>query len=229
MTFEELYKHELEHKERLRAAISIPLGLLVVIGGLLGAMLQPVWFERSVLCFLFWFAVLGSAFFFVRAVYALVRSYHGHIYKATPLALKMRTYRDGLRVWHGTYGKGPNEGDLEYNEYLERSYAEAADHNASVNLAKSEYLFRANSSVIFCVILSVITFLPFAIHRLMSPAVAQKIEIINQPATASRDQEVRMPEDKPKPVPQSPPQSPPPKPEAPPLRDLQEGHIPKEK
>jgi hypothetical protein len=58
MTFEELYKHELEQRERVRAAISTPMGLLIVIGGLLGIMLQSFWLEARPLCFLFWLAAL---------------------------------------------------------------------------------------------------------------------------------------------------------------------------
>jgi len=224
MTFEELYKHELEHKERLRAAIGIPLGLLVVIGGLLGAMLQSVWFEPGGLCFWFWLAALGSALFFVRAMYFLVRSYHGHVYKAMPFALEGRTYRDRLRHWHATYGNGSHEGDREYEEYLERLYAEAADHNACVNLAKSEYLFQANTSVVYCVILTVTTFVPFAVHRVLRPVAVQKIEIINPPRPLV-DQEMRMSNEKPKPTPPAPP----PKPPAPPLRNLREGQVPKKK
>jgi hypothetical protein len=229
MTFEELYKYELEHNERLRAAVGVPLGLLVVIGGLLGALLQSVWFEKGVLCVLFWLAALASALFFVQTVYLLARSYHGYTYKAMPFALDMRRYRDGLREWHKLYGAEPDEGDREYEKYLEHQYAEAADHNASQNLAKSEYLFRANAALVRCVILTAVTFVPFAIHRLSSPTVAQKIEIINRPTTVNRDPEIRMPNDKAKPAPQSPPQSPPPKPPAPPLRDLKEGQIPNKK
>jgi hypothetical protein len=233
MTFEELYKHELEHRERLRAAIGIPVGLLVVIGGLLGAILQSFWFEAGILCYWFWLAVLGSALFFVRAVYFLVRSYHGHTYRVMPFALESRTYRDALRDWHARYGNGPHEGDREYEDYLERLYAEAADHNAYENAAKSEHLFRANTFVVCCVISAAVTFVPFAIHRVSSPAVVHKIEITNQSATASRDQETRMSNDKPNPVPPSPPQvppqSPPPKPPAPPLRNLKEGQIPERK
>ena len=63
MRFEELYKHELEQQERLRSALSLPLGLLVAIGSLLGIMFQTVWFEVGVVSFLFYTAVLGSAFF----------------------------------------------------------------------------------------------------------------------------------------------------------------------
>jgi hypothetical protein len=223
MTFEELYKHELDQRERLRAAVSVPLGLLIVIGSLLGVMLQSFWVEAGILGFVFYLAVIGSAWFFVRTMYFLARSYHGHVYKAMPLALERWRYRDQLRDWHTKYGTGPEAGDQEFGEYLERLYAEAADHNAGINLAKSEYLFRANQSIVRCAIFTVFAFVPFTVHRGSTPNQAQKVEIINRPRVII-DQEDKMPG-------QSTPvqQQPPPKPPAPPLRDLKEGQIPKKK
>ncbi len=181
MRFEELYKHELEQRERLRSALNLPLGLLVVVGGLFGIMLQSLWFEVSVLSILFYAAALGGVLFFSQTMYFLVRSYHGHIYKAMPFALEQRTYREGLREWHTKYGNGPDEGDREWVEYLERLYAEAADHNAGMNLIKSDYLFRANGAIIKCVICAVLAFVLFATHRALSPAAPQRIEIVGRP------------------------------------------------
>ena len=121
----------------------------------------------------------------------MVRYYHGHTYRVMPFALERRKYRDALRDWHSRYGSGPGEGDREYEDYLERLYAEAADHNAYENAAKSEYLFRANTSVVCCVISAAVTFVPFAIHRVLRPAVVLKVEITNESAAASHDQETR--------------------------------------
>jgi hypothetical protein len=98
-----------------------------------------------------------------------------------PFALEQRTYRDQLRDWHTKYGNGPADGDQEFEAYLERSYAEAADHNARVNDAKSGYLFRANTFIVYCVILTVATFCFFAVHRELTPPAAQRIEIVNPP------------------------------------------------
>jgi hypothetical protein len=187
MTFEELYKHELEQRERVRAALGTPMGLLVVVGGLLGIMLQSFWFEARLLCYFFWLAALGSSFSFVTAMYFLVRSYHGHVYKTMPLALEQRNYRDQLREWHTKFGNGPADGDREYEAYLERLYAEAADHNARVNDAKSAFLYRANTSIVYFVILTVATFVPYAAHRALVPPVAQKIEIVDQSKGRSGD------------------------------------------
>ena len=178
MTFEELYKSELEHKERLRGAVGLPLGLLMVIGGLLGTMSQSMELRPTLSSVWFWIAVTGGVVYFVRAAYVLIRAYHGHVYKAMPFALQQKEYRDQLREWHAKYGGGAHEGDVEYENYLERLYAEAADGNARVNTVKSEYLFSANASLIVCVILTAIAFLPYAVSRRLVSEPVQKVQIV---------------------------------------------------
>ncbi len=178
MTFEELYKSEFEHRERIQAAIGIPVGLLVIIGGLLGLMLQSAWFEKRFICIWFWVSVLTASVHFVMAVYFLIRSYHGHHYKMAPFAREQRDYRLALRDWYSKQGKDPSEGDKEYAAWIENLYVEAADHNARTNYDKSEYLFRANAAVVKCLILAVLTFLPFATHRILTPPPTQKVEIV---------------------------------------------------
>lgn len=225
MSAEELYKQETEHRERIRTALGVPVGLLVVIGGGLGAMLQSAWIEVGVLCIFFWLLASASCGFFLKAMYFLVRSYHGHVYRQMPFPAEQLRYRDGLREWHNKYGGGQVEADREYAAYLEDRYTDAADHNAYVNVAKSEYLFRANASMVNCVVLTVLAFVPFATHRISNPAAVQKIEILKWP-TDTQGAKSMSNENQPVQKPATAP-PPPPKPPAPPLRDLKEGQIPR--
>ena len=139
-----------------------------------------------------------------------------------PFALEQWRYRDALRVWHTENGNGPDDGDREWEAYFEELYAQAADHNAGMNLARSDYLFRANSAIVRCVISVVIAFVPFTLHRVTSPPPAQRIEMVNQSKLRSEEEKI---------VPSSnkPASAPPPKPMPPPLRDLKEGQIPNKK
>lgn len=137
----------------------------MIIGGALGTIVQAAWAEKTVLCFAFWLATACCIACYLRTIYFLVRSYHGHVYRFLPFALEIRSYRDDLRHWYATYGGGSDEAEKEFEEYLERLNAEAADHNARINLEKSEYLFRANTWLVYCVILTVAAFVPFTAHR----------------------------------------------------------------
>ena len=178
MTFEELYKSELEHKERLRGAVGLPLGLLMVIGGLLATMSQSMELMPTLPFVLFWIAVTGGVGYFVRAAYFLIRAYHGHVYKAMPFALQRKEYSDQRREWHTNHGGGAHEGDVEYANYEERLYAEAADRNADVNTVKSGHLFSANASLIVCVILTAIAFLSYAVSRRLVSEPVRKVQIV---------------------------------------------------
>ena len=227
MTFEDLYKREIDQKEKLNSELSLPLGLLVAVGGLLGAMLQSAWFEFGILSACFYLAALASAGFFTATMYFLVRSYYGHTYRGMPFALQLMDYRDKLRKWHSTYGTGPDAGDREWEQYLEDAYADAADFNGNVNLIKSQYLFRARGAVVGCAISTVLTFVPFGIHKAVSPSPPQRIEIVNP--DINKQGKLITEEDKTMPPQTKPAALPPPKPLPPPFRVLKEGEIPKKK
>ena len=88
MKFEELYTAEMDQKGKLNSELSLPLGLLVAIGGLLGVMLQSIWFKVEFLAFFFYLAAMVCGAFFFATMYFLVRAYHGQTYKAMPFALR---------------------------------------------------------------------------------------------------------------------------------------------
>ena len=84
--------------------MGLPLGLLMVIGGLLGTMSESMKLMPTLPSVLFWIAVTGGVVYFVRAAYFLIRAYHGHVYKGMPFALQRKEYRDQLREWHANHG-----------------------------------------------------------------------------------------------------------------------------
>ena len=178
MTFEDLYNAEMEQRERIQASIGMPVGLLVVIAGLLGLMIQSSWFERRFLCVWFWLFAFATAGVYSRAVYFLARVYLGHRYRMTPFACEQRDYKIKLRAWYVRQGRNPEEGDKDYAAWIDSKYAETADFNARSNYDKREYLFRANKAVVTCLILAVLTFLPFAVHRMNTPPAVQKVQIV---------------------------------------------------
>ena len=79
MKFDELYRHELDERERLRSGASITIGVLAIIGGLLAAMFQGTWFEASATSVLFLLLSSSAAISFCVALYHLICSYHGHV------------------------------------------------------------------------------------------------------------------------------------------------------
>lgn len=176
--FADLYREQLEHRDRIRGALSIPFALLVVLGGLLGQMLRDVWADDNLITWIFWTAGGSGAYFFVRATYYLIRSYHGHRYKGMPTAIERRDFQDELRKWYAEQGRDIAAADAEYSEWLSEQHAKAAHHNWYANAAKSEFLFRANGALIFCGILTAVAYIPFAIHDRLVVQPQQAVSIV---------------------------------------------------
>jgi hypothetical protein len=226
MDFEALYYHELSERERIRSAISVTVGVLALLGGLLGSMIQTAWIDTTAAGATFAaLMVLSIASFLTALIYA-VRSYHGEPYQIMAFAMECREYRDQLIAWHTLYGGGKDGAAEEFSAYLEAQYAVAAEANAWVNWRRSALLSSANRAAILCGFAALAAFAPLVIHRAGLPDPVQKIEVIRVPAMPSQGAD-RMTDEKPKPSAPTPP--PPPKPTPPPLRELREGQIPRKK
>src|SRR3970040_158064 len=165
----ERYAAEFEHRERLRNAVNIPLGVLIVFGGILGTMYRGYGFAPGLLTWLFLWPFTAAIYFFLRTAFYLIRSYHGHTYKTLPLAQELDEYRRILVEWHTEFAEGQQAGESEYTQYVADCLAKAADHNAVVNATKSEYLFRANTALIYCGVLVGLSFLPYAVQERQRP------------------------------------------------------------
>jgi hypothetical protein len=170
MDFEELYRVELAEHERLRSATAIPLGLLTIFGGIIGGMVPFLWWEAAPGAIALISLTCAATVTFLRALYHLIRSYHGHTYEAIPFALDCKSYRDDLRGWYAVQGGDAASADAEFRHYIEEQYAAAADHNGRVNAAKSAHLYKANAAVICCGLLVLAALVPFWLHRATTAA-----------------------------------------------------------
>jgi hypothetical protein len=225
MKFEELHKHELAERDRLRSAATPVIGLLVLLGGALGAMLQNAWFEARPLSIAFGLAAVAAGITFLVACWLVARCCHGHTYKILPSPGECRTFHLMLRDWHKNYGAGEAAADKEFDDWVEERCCEAADVNTQLNLNRSRLLYHAHTATIGCAVLILLTAVPYTVHRhalqhALQPA--QRVEIVGVPADELKRAFMASQEQKPQP-----PQQPPPKPVGPPLRDLREGALPK--
>ncbi len=185
MKFDELYRHELEERERLRASANVTIGALALLAGLLGSMLQGVWFDGLALSIAFGVLAGVAASYFLRGLYFLIRCYHGHTYKVMPSPMDCKDYRDALRQWHAQYGSDPAAADSDFATWLEDAYAAAAERNAQINWARSGCLYKANGATIFCVVLTLAATIPYYVHRRALPASVQKVDIVDVLSNAS--------------------------------------------
>ena len=176
--FKEMYDKELQQGETLRSAVATPIGLLTVFGGLLGVMIQSIWFENTLVCYLFLLFGSIASYFLLAAATFLARSYHGHQYKTLPTAKELAKYKEELKSWYQQYGNGTDNTETEFQELLNGMYITGADNNALQNLDRSEYLFKSNKQIIRCGIFVILTFLPYSFHRHTTANAVHRVELI---------------------------------------------------
>jgi len=179
LPYKDLYDAEAENRERVRAAVAVPIGLLTVFIGLLGTMLHTYQTDSSLCDVLFgWWFVTGS-YFALRTIYYLIRVYHGHGYKAMPSVLELREHHDALVRWHRETGSNDAAADADFESVVSDQYARAADHNFYSNNNRSEFLFRATRELIYCGIFTALAYGPFIVVDLSRPAPVYHVIVVD--------------------------------------------------
>lgn len=218
--YREFYVEELDRRESTRAATSIPIGILSIMGSLLVPMLigHPPTDHLSGRIFLGAFG-LAIILFFVSAIHLGI-SMHGRSYKLAASADKIREHEEALRKWHLQNGS-PAQFEEDFAAYLADTYSQAAAFNRESNLRKSEFLYRANRSVLYCGLFAGIAAVPFVAAKLRRPDPVTRIVVV---ADSTQHQGVLMTE-QPKTPSQTPPPTTTPKPVGPPLQEFKEGQV----
>lgn len=141
------YDSELQRKEQLTSALTLPVGVLSGLGGLMAAMVRSFPHKTLLLTVPF-----GTAFgldvvtFFFCLVY-LARAYHRQKYMYLPLLSELEEWEEEFRAFYTRQGISVEEaiGDPErtFDIHLRERIIEAADRNAGSNEYRSGLLHRA--------------------------------------------------------------------------------------
>lgn len=222
LDYRELYQEELDRRDAIQSATSIPIGLLTVLGSILATILVGNPPLAAAMGWLFLTAYACACYFFFKATYYVARSLHGRIYKLAPSADLLLGHETALLAWHKQYGS-TEEAASEFRAYLATMYATAAGANREANLLKSEYSFRATRTILYVGVFAACAAIPYLAVNLGKPPEPTRIVLVTDPTESTG---ARMTNPKP-PTPPPAPATPPPKPVGPPLRDLREGQIPK--
>jgi hypothetical protein len=145
----EEYRAELERRNELRRALSIPIGLSVVFAGAQFSLFRAFPSDSAGICvagafFVFWAMSLFSLVFVI--VY-LIRSHIGHDYAYIATPKEILEYREKLQDYYKERG-GEDVSDQDIRVYLESEYAQNAHHNSLRNNTKAMNLHKANQGVV---------------------------------------------------------------------------------
>jgi hypothetical protein len=212
------YEYELIQRENLHGALGTPITVVSLLGASVGAMLNGLRAETvSADVVVFWVLALAAVTLLVKSVYHLARSMHGHIYMAIQSPARLRTQHAALQAWHEAHGQGRLLGDREFEDFLEKAYAEAAEHNQRINEYRGDQLFLGRRWMIFAAVATGLSALTFLVNQQVREKPPEEIVVVAQRPSVRSEA----------PMSQNPKNPVPPKPTLPPLREIREGHVPR--
>ena len=139
----ERYDYELNRKEQLTAALTLPVGVLSGLGGLMVAMARSFELKSPWLTVPFGVAFGVDVFAFFFCLVYLARAYHRQKYIYLPLLKDLEGWEEEFREFN-RYVEGSG-GDVEttFSDHLRERIIDAADRNAANNEYRSALLHRA--------------------------------------------------------------------------------------
>jgi hypothetical protein len=202
--YQKHYFHELERKAQITNSLSIPVGVLSLLCGVLGFYVSDFHFSLQPIPLVFPFLLLCSAIVIVLTVYFLFRSYWSYTYRYISNPDELLTFQKDLEKYYQSIGNNnPVDHALtEFEETLIRKYSNSATQNAINNDNKSSYLHKANSSLVWLVALVFLCTPIFFWNKNTVSKMESKYNIINnsgdnQMAKDSKDTPQEKPAEKP--------------------------------
>lgn len=151
------YDFELARKDDLTSALTLPVGVLSGLGGLMAAMAQSFPYGRVGWDAPFLLAFTLDTLAFVAALHFLARAYHGQDYGYLPRLGELRQDQEELDRYFVEHGGDQDLARAEFQRQLERRIIEAADTSAMSNDRRSTFLHRARQSLLAVLILTSLT------------------------------------------------------------------------
>jgi hypothetical protein len=184
--YEKLYETEWQRREHLQAALSIPLGILVLLGSGLLVLVRQFDTRDAVLKLVFWPTFVLACAAFATATYMVVRSFYGYVYSRIPLPSELYRHHEALKAHYEALGK-PSLADQEFELYLMRRYINAGDRNSVHNANRGEYLHKANRSIVLALSATALCAVPYAIAVRATRSEPQRVEIVRFPEQQHAD------------------------------------------
>lgn len=225
----EQYYFELNRRQQIEGAVTLPIAVLTGLTGVAFSFVKLFAYSSGYLTYIFLVCVLAAFLALIAAFYYIVRVMHRYKYLVLPSCNDLLAYSTNNKAYYRALNRSESEAEKEFEDELERSYAEAASVNMENNISRAAFLYRANIGLVLGVIFMALSAVPFTVSEARRPRDVQRIETVNFTQT-EKPPGGNMSEDQPK-VPQQPtkPAEPTKKPQFPPNVVTRQGDQPKEK
>ena len=159
------YDFELQRKEQLTTALTLPVAVLTVLGGAIVAMAQAFSYRDTLLTWLFSpvLGVDGIAFFMCLAY--LASAYHRQTYVFLPLLREIDRSREEFLEFAHVMAGGEAEVLDEFEKQMRGRIIDAADQNTQTNDTRSGLLNRARLALYAVLLFTAIAGVPYVVDQ----------------------------------------------------------------
>lgn len=159
------YDWELERKEKLTASLTLPVGILTALGGLMAVMARSFSYTTPSWTGAFLFLMSLTVAAFVVCLVFLAMGWHHQDYEYLPLVGTLDLARAEFEAY---YDGEPALAVEEFVAKLRRAVIDAADTNTTCNDRRSKYLYKARRSLLALLMLTATVSVPYVVDQARS-------------------------------------------------------------
>lgn len=159
------YDYELRRREELTTALTLPVGVLTVLGGAMAAMARSFSYEGGSVTWAFGAFLILSVLAFGMCLLLLARAYHPQTYIYLPLLAAIKQSEEEFLKFSNVIAHEGAEVLDEFDSQLDEHVISAADHNTRNNERRSAQLHLARIALFAVLILTALMGIPYVVDQ----------------------------------------------------------------
>lgn len=187
-TYKEFYQKEIERRSQLNNDISIPLGIISILGTGISFYLMNFDFSYSktinwifiIMMFLSTFCLLGSVYFLLKS-YQVLQTNRVYDYLAYPNEIEeyYKKLTEYYLMLNGNVQIVSDKTNEDFERYFIDAYLRTSTHNMTINDERTTNLYLCKRKLLYCVIFILCSFIPFLYVNYKEEKKIDKIQITN--------------------------------------------------
>ncbi|GAB4019580.1 hypothetical protein GCM10028808_57700 [Spirosoma migulaei] len=192
--YRELYHKENDRRQEVINSLNIPLALITALATGLYVLVTSFaysvhWLISAVFIV---FVVVTTITLMIAITYlslAFIDIKSRFEYKGLPYAKPLFDWHKNLDAHYNQHFAGqPNVdkmADEEFKKYIINQFVESIDHNTFVNDTKHSHIFNSKKYIVYCLVSSLLTLLPFFLMYFSKEDEVHKVQIVKQASSAA--------------------------------------------
>jgi hypothetical protein len=173
------YDNEHERQDKIVNGLSVPIGVLTALGGLIGVLVQGFSNQIVWLNWIFYTLIAVDAAVLGGALYFLIRCYFGQTYEYLPRLSELDAYYGGLVAYYVGQGQTEDDANKEFRRYIEQKMILAETRNGRSNDEKMAFRYRGNWSIVGVLVLTVLAGIPYSVDVNLRRATIPQVHVDN--------------------------------------------------